>query len=176
LAIDYLIGSGYRRLAYVDNEPHCEAELPLPSGMKQQLRELKLPQRTLTVRGGNTHVWEDSMAAAAATTGELLAQPERPEVIIYRSYGGAMAGLRCLYDAGLRVPEDIGILVTDSPWPVMDRYMTPRLTYITCERERVADAAFDIIADPSSCHANNIRVDISLHREESTIAKGGKGL
>ena len=171
LCIDYLIRCGHRRIVLIHSEPISHELKQLTSGMKQMLRELQLPIKNLLIHDCETKQWEDSARAAYQATGELIASPERPTAFIYTSYNGAVAGLRRFREAGIRVPEEVSILVTDSPDLLLGQYLFPRLSYVTCPRERVISLAMKLISGGGKSTVSNILVDVDLSEQES-VKKG----
>ena len=171
LCMDYLIRCGHRRFVLIQNEPDRNAIKPLSSGMKQMLRELSLPVKNLQIHDCGIKPWENSARAAYLATGEIIASAERPTAFIYTSYNGAVAGLRRFREAGIDIPEEASILVTDSPDPLLGQYLFPRLTYATCPRERVVSAAMKLISGGGKSTVSNILVDIDLSEQES-VKKG----
>ncbi len=172
LCIEYLIKCGHRKITLIKSEPSHISERSLQSGMKQALRDLKLPQRTLEIYDCRTKPWENASKAAYTATGALLEGPDAPSVLIYEAFESAVAGLRAINEKGLKCPDDVSVILTASPEPPLDEYIYPQLTYLTCSRERVVSAAMEIIMGTGRGHSSNILIDIELSEKESIQKKG----
>ena len=164
--VELLAGRGHRRLAYVGNEPGNAGEKLTLEGMRRAVADFGLPQKSLTLQVGQTKPWEDAAAAAYAATREIVAGRNRPGALIYRSFSGALAGLRAIREAGLSVPGDLSVVANSSPLP-MDIYAYPRIAYITCRRETVVKMAMDVITGVLDHPVNNLTVDVTVAEEES---------
>jgi LacI family transcriptional regulator len=119
---EHLLSHGYRRIAIVCHSPagHASADSRV-RGMFEALRGGPVCVEPRPI------IWTDStLVDAYAKTRSLLAGGEIPEAIFATNDWAAMAVLRAVRDAGLRVPEDIAVVgFDDIP---LAGYLDPPLT------------------------------------------------
>src|SRR5690606_1291856 len=101
--VDHLVGLGHERIAYVSG----------PQDFVLPLRRREAFVERLAEHGQQPHAVvpvEYSPARAAEETTALLAGPVRPTAILYGTDTMAIAGMRTIQAAGLRVPDDISVV------------------------------------------------------------------
>lgn len=83
----------------------------------------------------------------AGVVAEALAGPTRPDAVLAYNDDYALVALRCLVDAGIRVPDDIAVIGCDN-LPVAELF-TPRLTTVdvdvTALGTTIADTLHEIL-------------------------------
>jgi len=73
----------------------------------------------------------------------LLALPKRPTAVLASNDLTAIGALRAIYNAKLRVPEDISLIGLDDIY--LSQFTQPALTTIRLSRTEVAEKAFSAI-------------------------------
>lgn len=107
-ALDHLVGSGRRRIAYMGHE-HEFSDSPLSS--ERLAAYLAALERHGMSRDDDIIVSgaDDRVAAYHAVTA-LLSSPDRPDAIFAASGRGAISAIWAARDASLTVPDDVAIL------------------------------------------------------------------
>ncbi|MFC6509458.1 LacI family DNA-binding transcriptional regulator [Promicromonospora citrea] len=101
--VDHLVELGHERIAYVSGPKDFVLPVQRREAFVQRLAEHgRQPHAVVSV--------EYSPARAAEETTALLAAPVRPTAILYGTDTMAIAGMRTLQAAGLRVPDDISVV------------------------------------------------------------------
>lgn len=126
--VSHLVGRGYRSIALISGPERNHDAEERARGYHEALRE-RLPEATPRVIAGNFS--EDSGYRAGQ---RVLTLRERPDAIFAANDMMAIGCLFALTEAGVRVPQDIGIAGFDDI-PI-SRFVTPPLTTV---RVRIAD-------------------------------------
>jgi DNA-binding LacI/PurR family transcriptional regulator len=112
---DYLVQRAHVRPAYVSGQPDATTNLDRKRGFVSRLEELGV--RSWLLEEGGSYSYEAGFAAAK----RLAARRERPDAIFFASDVMAFGGMEALRAAGLRIPEDIGVVGFDdvpaASWP-----------------------------------------------------------
>ena len=112
LAIEYLIGRGHRRIAFMsgplDEELHFQVNRQRLAGYHAALAAHDLPSYPSMEQSG-----VDTYAGGAAMTEQLLDLPVPPSAIFAASDVHALGALQAAKRRGLRVPEDVAIMGYD---------------------------------------------------------------
>lgn len=106
-ATEYLLNCGYRRIAFVGWEPGDGHVIDRLSGYRAALQRAGLPFRDEDIAYGTL----DSGGGLEAT--RILLANSKPDAIFYATDVMAVGGIRWLRTAGIRVPEEIGIMGFD---------------------------------------------------------------
>ncbi|RYV52932.1 LacI family DNA-binding transcriptional regulator [Pengzhenrongella frigida] len=122
-AVDYLVGLGHRRIAYVGG----------PEIYLHSTRRRLAWQGALETHGLAAHVCIEtdfSASSGARAVHEVLALPrhQQPTAIIYANDSMAIAGVVAARQAGLRVPQDLSIVGFDDA--ELSAHINPPLTTI----------------------------------------------
>ncbi|MBX0329484.1 LacI family transcriptional regulator [Oscillochloris sp. ZM17-4] len=108
LAVDHLIGLGYRDIATISGSLLMMAGQARRDGYKQALLAAGIPiSPELLVEGGF------SQEGGYIAMRSLIALPNRPRAVFVASDTMAIGALRAIAEAGLRVPEDIAVVGFD---------------------------------------------------------------
>jgi DNA-binding LacI/PurR family transcriptional regulator len=107
-ATEFLIQSGYRRIALLSGDPRYVSHELYRRGFEDAHAAAKLPilpplMQTIELRA------EEGYAA----TRRVLEASRRPDALILPSDRSAVGALKALRDLRLRAPDDIGVLVLD---------------------------------------------------------------
>jgi DNA-binding LacI/PurR family transcriptional regulator len=108
MVVEHLVGLGHRRLARVTGMAHF---------WHTKIRTDAFNAAARTNGVSATFVEADYTSEhGAEATRELLRAPERPTAILYDNDVMALAGLKAIQSAGLRVPDDVSVVAwEDSP-------------------------------------------------------------
>jgi LacI family transcriptional regulator len=137
--VDYLAGLGHREIGFVARE--AKTNLRRAEMLRRSLRE-----RGFSVRGKSFVSFTGNEGAAAERTVKtLLGLARMPTAVIAAEDSIALALLRALHEAGLRVPHDISVAGIDDI-PVSAQAIPP-LTTLRQPISEMAAAAFHAIAD-----------------------------
>jgi DNA-binding LacI/PurR family transcriptional regulator len=118
-AVAHLAALGHRRFARMAESTALLHSRIRKDAMVSALRERGLPEPLVFELG-------DTADSAADATHELLDRPDRPSVIFCDNDLVGISVLTTLHDRGLRVPEDISLMVWDDS--LLCQRMTPGLS------------------------------------------------
>lgn len=108
-AVDHLHGLGHRRIAFLGgNDPHLVIQSRL-KGFEAALHRHRIPCPDEYRQLGTEH----SIAEGESFTQFLLKLPNRPTAIMTAGDNLTLGALRALYEAHLRVPEDMSLISYD---------------------------------------------------------------
>jgi DNA-binding LacI/PurR family transcriptional regulator len=141
-ATSHLIGLGRERIAAIGAQPLEDYATPQQrtAGYEQALREAGLDVEPRRLQPAAHYRRADGYDAARA----LLAQPDPPDAIFCYSDLLAMGAMRAVFDAGLRVPQDIAIIGVDDIEE--GRYSRPSLSTVSLDTPFIAHHAVARIA------------------------------
>ncbi len=145
LAVDYLFGLGYRRIAYVGvDEPWCGTRT---AGYAESLKQARVPyDEARVVQVDALYRTEGEQAAKT-----LLKRRLPCDAIFCASDVLAHGVLQTLAHAGVRVPEDVGVMGFDGIHALVNH--APHLTTVAIPYPREIQRALDIIsAHPTRRH------------------------
>lgn len=137
---EHLLGLGRRRIAFIALNDDSVASHERLRGYKETLRDAGVAlDPTLLIYAGHT------IEHGTAATEQLLtlAPRQRPDAIMYASDAMALAGLRRLLDAGVRVPDDIA--VTGYGDIAFAALTEPPLTTVRVHKEQIGILAAQVL-------------------------------
>ena len=112
-ATAHLIEQGYRRIGYMGAEAANRLSELREQGYRRALEEHGLsPDETLIFRRLEGAGWE-RMKSSYEAGRELAADPGRPDALLLYNDIAALGLQRALLEAGLRIPDDIGLVGFD---------------------------------------------------------------
>ena len=166
-ATAHLIEIGRTRIAAIGKQPkeHYTTPLQRSEGYARALERAGLSVVPSLVRSADHYSRADGYAAASSLLGESL----RPDAIFCYSDLLAMGAVRAVFDAGLRVPEDVAIIGIDD----IDegRYARPSLSTVSLDTPFIAQHAIARITariDDPGLPAQEIVAPHTLLPREST--------
>lgn len=141
-ATAHLIAAGRTRIAAIGTQPDEDYATPQQrtTGYDRALRDAGLTVDPTYVQPAPHYRRAAGYDAARA----LLALPEPPDAIFCYSDLLAMGAMRAVFDAGLRVPEDIAIIGIDDIEE--GRYSRPTLSTVSLDTPYIARQAVERIA------------------------------
>jgi len=139
-AVDHLIEQEHRHIAFLGSgDPHPANRTRLNTFIAALSRHaLSIPDEYILL--GDTY----GGAEGYAFSHQLLSLPIPPTAIFAAGEETALGALRALYQARIRVPEEISVVSYDDN---IGEYLYPPLTSVAQPLKEVAQAAVDIIVD-----------------------------
>ena len=119
--VRYIYDKGHRRIAYIHGNPTSVTESRL-GGFYKACEDLKI--RVPDEYIGACEYHEPNSCYDA--TKKILALQERPDCILFSDDFAYIGGVRAIYEAGLRIPEDISVAGYDGIQ--MAKVVSPRIT------------------------------------------------
>lgn len=136
--VTYMLRRGRRRVAIINGPENTIASCDRYQGYHDALRERGLPLlEELADRG--------DFADAAAYQAMKRLLPHRPDGVFATSDAMAMAAMRAIREAGLRIPQDIAVLGFDDIPPAANS--NPPLTTIRQPIQRTGSVAAEMLID-----------------------------
>jgi DNA-binding LacI/PurR family transcriptional regulator len=170
VATEHLLQLGRRRIAFVSGDSDSVAARDRLQGYQVALSEAGLNLNPALVCPGHF-----TLDGGAAATQQLLDLPtaQRPDAIFYASDAMALAGLHCLHQQGVRIPQEIAVVGFGNT--AFAAISEPTLTTIDVARERMGYLAFDLLErsrqNPEVAIAN-VQVETTLIVRASTVQAG----
>jgi LacI family transcriptional regulator len=149
-AMEYLVQLGHRRIAFIGGIPNLQdrlVETERESAYRRGLAQAGLMAPDDYVRVGEYYSTEDGTGRDGYRhTREFLRLPEarRPTAIFATCDILAAGALQAIYEAGMRVPEDISLVGFDD---TLALNLTPALTTVAQPMEELGRRAFGMALD-----------------------------
>lgn len=150
MAVDHLLALGYRRIGFIGARDSITAFGQDGGGADQQdqrhsrfesyMREQGLYDPRHVHIGGNY-----ALQTGYQLMQQALTASDRPEAYVVASDPLALAGLRAIEEAGLKVPADIAIVGIDDI--EMAAYSNPPLTTVKVFTEQMGQSAVNLLMD-----------------------------
>jgi LacI family transcriptional regulator, repressor for deo operon, udp, cdd, tsx, nupC, and nupG len=170
-AVEHLIALGHARIAAIGDQPHetgRTAQLRT-RGYREALKGAGIKFRSdLVVPTRTSH-----RDAGAHAMKNLLLRRTPPDAVFCYNDLLAAGAIRALWQASLRVPEDVAVVGFDNIEE--SSYLTPSLTTIAPDKQGMATIAVDLLfrrLDGDRQAPFVFEVGYSLEARESTLAKG----
>lgn len=148
LKIKYLLDRGHRNIASVRNEPGGFDNNMGIKGQKQAFLDCGLNPRELIISLEGAGLWKNSAEAGYLQTKKIM-ESNNITALNYDSTAGAMGGLRCIWEKGLRVPEDISIIATGG-YLNYENFMPPPLTVVHPDIPSELSSVFEVIMEKNA--------------------------
>ena len=146
MATQYLIQKGHTHIACITG--------PLdktPARLRLEGYRAAMTHAGLTIHEGDEIIGDFEFAGGLEAMKTLLARDVRPQAVFIGNDAMAFGAYQALYQAGLKVPEDIAVVGYDDI--ELARYMTPPLTTVHQPKDELGELAIDVlihrIADPT---------------------------
>jgi DNA-binding LacI/PurR family transcriptional regulator len=136
-ATEHLIGEGYRRIGAIgwqDPSPRATAQQRL-TGYTAALEAAGLPVDQALFPPVRSYFRPDGATAMR----RLLKLPEYPDAVFCFNDLMALGAMRVIYEAGMRVPDDIALVGFDDVEEA--EYAIPSLTTVAPDKTKIAEAA-----------------------------------
>ncbi|MDP9830250.1 DNA-binding LacI/PurR family transcriptional regulator [Kineosporia succinea] len=133
-AVSHLVAIGRRRIAAIGVQPQESYATPQQrtAGFQRALGDAGLPMEARYLQAAPHY----RRAAGYAAAQELLALPEPPDAIFCYADLLAMGAVRAVFDAGLRVPDDVAVIGIDDIEE--GRYSRPTLSTVSLDTPQIA--------------------------------------
>lgn len=138
IATRYLINKGYTRIACVTG--------PLdktPARLRLEGYRAAMRRAGLRVAEDYEVIGDFEFAGGLRAMQSLLALPEPPQAVFMGNDAMAVGAYQALYQAGLRIPQDIALVGYDDI--ELASYMTPPLTTIHQPKDELGELAIDVL-------------------------------
>ena len=167
--VRYVYGKGHRRIAYIHGNQTAVTESRLTGFYRAcDALGLKIPDEYVT-----ECEYHEPVSCYKATK-RLLALPERPTCIFFSDDYAYIGGINAIYEAGLRVPEDISIVGYDGIH--MAKMVSPKLTTWQQNTEdlgrKAAEQLIERIEHPRTTPPKHITVQGKLLEGETVLDLG----
>ncbi|NYT78147.1 LacI family DNA-binding transcriptional regulator [Alcaligenaceae bacterium] len=129
-AVSYLVGQGHTRIAFVNSDTRFMYARERLKGYQDALQQVNIACRPDYC----VQVQSLDFAAGRQAAASLLALDQRPTAVFAVSDTLAIGVMRGLYDAGLRVPDDMAVMGFDDialaqqTWPALTTVAQPMRT------------------------------------------------
>ncbi len=152
-AAEFLVGSGYRRIAFIAGLDETSDGRDRARGFGQRMVELGRPDY-MKAAGYFSH------EGAAAATRELLGHARRPDAIFCANDVMAAAAMDVIRDeSGLRVPADVAVVGYDNS--AIARWPAYSMTSIDVNIADIAGLAVGAVMDAIDGQASNRRITVA---------------
>ncbi|EIQ01481.1 transcriptional regulator [Opitutaceae bacterium TAV1] len=163
--LDYLMGMGHRRIAFVAGEPEENADAQeRVRWFERVAQELDL---TPDVIHCGTRLWETSSESAGANAIDIIwgrSLDQRPSAIFAISDASAMGIHYGLFRRSIRIPDDISLLSWDGT--ELTRMVYPNLTSLATPLDEYAAAVIALLSDKRARN-KQILVGPQFHESDS---------
>jgi DNA-binding LacI/PurR family transcriptional regulator len=132
--LDHLRSLGHRRMAFVDTHPTLESITERRKAFLDEMGALAQAKSTIFIE-------PESPEGGRQAVRDLLSSGFKPTAIVCVNDHMAMGVLKELREHGIRVPEDVSVAGFDNT--IFSEYLTPALTTIHIDRERIAHLIFE---------------------------------
>ena len=162
--VHYVYNKGHRRIAYIHGNPTAVTEQRV-QGFYSACEELGLEVPDEYVGSCEYH---EPMSCREATQ-KLLALPNRPTCILFPDDYAYLGGINAIYEAGLRIPEDISTVGYDGIQ--LARVLSPRLTTWRQNTEELGRTAaarlIEKIEHPEATEPEHLVINGNFYEGES---------
>jgi DNA-binding LacI/PurR family transcriptional regulator len=164
-AMEHLFHLGHERIAFISGPLDLRSSMTRRSSFLQLLKRHRLLRDEKLIETGNHKI--DGGEGAME---RLLALPQRPTAVLASNDLTAIGALRAIYNAKLRVPEDVSVIGFDDI--DFSQFTQPPLTTIRLSRTKLAEKAFDaLVTVINSSSKTGRNYDVETH----LIVRGSTG-
>ncbi|MGK9148073.1 substrate-binding domain-containing protein [Plantibacter flavus] len=135
-AVEHLIALGHRRIAFVGGDQ----ENP---GLRARFGGYRDALLAAGIADDPALVSEDGMGTAGLTVAWMLTLADPPTAVFASNDADAFAAIRAVFQAGLRVPEDVSVVGYDDTYSVVQTF--PRLTTVHTSMRDIGSAAVETL-------------------------------
>lgn len=139
-AVQYLVVLGHRKIAFISGPLHSQSSVARKDAFMQAMAGIGLAVRDEWMPEGD-HTPEGGIDA----TKRILAGRELPTAIMTSNDMTAFGVLRALFDAGIRVPDDVSVIGFDDV--SMAQFSLPPLTSVQMSPRELARCAVMALRD-----------------------------
>jgi LacI family transcriptional regulator len=139
-ATRYLLELGHRRIGHISTGSTTQSGHERLDGYSAALKEAGISFDEDLVRFG-----ENSVASGAACMEAFLKMADRPSAIFACHDVMAVGAYEAIYNAGLRIPEDVSVVGHDNL--EMSRIVRPKLTTVDTRKDQLGRAGVDLLME-----------------------------
>jgi LacI family transcriptional regulator len=166
LAVEYLANKGHRRIALVSGNIEYQTNRLRFQGFRDALAEFDIPIANELLVLNQDFMQQEQFCGIET----LLSLADRPTAIFATSDLTAIACIRKIKSAGLRVPEDVAVVGFDDL--LISSHLDVPLTTIRQPRSKIARKAIDLLLDQlnapkDAAPAEDFRIDPRIVIRES---------
>lgn len=165
LLAQHLLDLGHRRIAFLQTQPASSITLAMIDGARSAVQAAGLPAQAFAAHESAQEDFADPLDAGIRLARVAIAQTDRPTGLICTSGISAIAAIRSLSEARLRVPADLSVIgISDEP---LFAHLVPSLSATHIDHALVASRAMAVISgapDPDPT------IPVSIIARESTAA------
>lgn len=132
LATRHIIENGHKKIAYVSGSLERESFALRFEGFKKAMAFFNIPVKNKYVKTGGLENGYEFVS-------ELLKLDDPPTAIFFGNDTNALHGYKAVYDAGLKIPEDISIVGFDDI--AMAKFSDPPLSTVMVYKEEIGSIA-----------------------------------
>lgn len=159
----HLLDLGHRGLAFLQSQPASAITAAMIAGARSAVTAAGFQRDALAVHESGFADFSDPLEAGARLARAAIAAPSRPTGLICTAGVSAVAAIRSLSEAGLRVPADMSVIsVGDQP---LFAHLVPSLSVSCVDYTLIARRAMTVIAgtpDP------DLAIPVGIVAREST--------
>lgn len=161
MAMEYLIGLGHRDIAFLGGLENIYSSLEKRLAYQRVLRKYGLEFREEWMRCGDYN-FEDGLRLM-----KKVLEGERPTAVICINDIFAAGVMQAIYEAGLRVPEDISVIGFDNTY--ISRIMSPPASSVSCDYRELAQKLVGTAIDAAEGREVPARqlIKTTLHERKS---------
>ena len=140
IAASYLLGKGYRKIAFIGGRYYDLGSSLRLQGVKQELQNAGFPLE-------DRYIWlgDSTRADGMGMTAKLLDHAPSPDAIICANNYIALGCMDALHSRGLQIPEDMAVLTFDD-YP-FSRMIDPPLTVVDINVRDMGSQAGKFLVD-----------------------------
>ena len=158
----HLLDLGHRRLAFLQTQPASAITTAMIAGAAAAVAAAGLPGEAFTAHESGQPDFSDPLEAGARLA---IAAATRPSGLLCTSGTSAIAAIRALHEAGLRVPTDLSVIgVNDEP---LFAQLVPSLSVSSVDYSLIASQALAALSAPPGPDPT---IPIRIIARESTAA------
>ncbi len=145
MKVRILLEAGHRQIGWIPNEPATPAYHDCVRGMKQALQDAGMHWANLARPGREAAVfWSNPFETGYNLTKELLAKNPGLTALIVDTLPAAFGALRAIADAGLKCPDDVS-LITSQSFDRLEEFSIPRLSTLEASQLPQIELLMEII-------------------------------
>jgi len=163
--IDYLVGLGHRKIAYMSRELYLSQSRERLNGYIDGLKKNKININDKLIIEGEGYFIEGGYNDMQS----ILNLDERPTAVIAYNDSMAIGAIKAIKDHKLNVPEDFSVIGFDNSF--IDDYIEPALTSLTFQKKEIANKSFELLLkrmNGDKSPPQGIKVSSSLVIRKST--------
>ncbi|MBV8564139.1 MAG: substrate-binding domain-containing protein, partial [Methylobacteriaceae bacterium] len=163
VAVDHLFELGHRRIGHIAGPPTLDTGLRRLAGFRAAMRKHQLRMRNAWIS-----VTDYTEAGGAEAAKALLAQSasDLPTALYVASFLSGVGAMQVFKQAGLRIPEDLSIIVSDEL--ALAAHTDPPLTTVLMPVTRMGEVATHMLL---KAVANEPVADIVLPDEPRLVIR-----